>query len=229
MAAHGSIERAKRVGTGICFVLFPLVWVFAFSVHPDLLVVRILTPEELIVRAHGNDLLQFAHVLVTLLPAVLVVLTLHFMSLLARTSAAWAGLAGAILAVLGAVLLAADKGALCLTMSAFDTLPEHEFKKMMPGILAMFSFKGWMVIVWGLLLMPIGVAIQTIAMLKTKVLPRWQGGLFLFSLLFVGFPDGAEIINLSAAIIMAVALIPYGVRLMTTQSENAGGNSQGDT
>ena len=136
---------------------------------------------------------------------------------------------GAILAVLGAVLLAADKGALCLTMSALDTLPEHEFKKMMPGLLAMFSFKGWMVIVWGLLLMPIGVAIQTIAMLKTKVLPRWQGGLFLLSLFFVGFPDGAEIINLSAAIIMAVALVPYGVRLMTAQRENAGGGSQGDT
>jgi hypothetical protein len=28
---------------------------------------------------------------------------------------------------LGAVVLAADKGALCLTLSAFDTLPEYEF------------------------------------------------------------------------------------------------------
>ena len=213
-----NMESAKRIGTGLSFIVFPLVWVFAFAVHPDLLEVRVLTPEELILRAHGDDMLQFAHALVTLLPAVLVVLTLHFMSLLARTSAAWAGLIGAILAVLGAILLAADKGALCLTLSALDTLPEHEFQQMMPGLLAMFSFKGWMVMVWGLLLMPIGVLIQTIAMLKTRILPRWQGGLFLTSLLFIGFPDGAEIINLTAGILMSVALIPYGVKLINSKA-----------
>ncbi len=162
------IDRAKRVAVGLCFIIFPAIWVFAFAVHPDLADPRILTAEELITRAHGDGLLQFAHALVTLNTAVLVVLTLHFMKLLDRTSAAWAGLVGAAMAVLGACLLAADKGALCLTMSALDTLPESEFAQMMPGLLAMFSFKGWMVLVWGLLLMPIGVAIQTIAMMKTK-------------------------------------------------------------
>jgi len=214
-----SIDRAKRVGIGLCFIIFPVIWVFAFAVHPDLLNPRMLMqPEELIARAHGDGLLQFAHALVTLNTAVLVVLTLHFKKLLDRTPAAWAGLIGASLAVLGACLLAADKGALCLTMSALDTLPESEFAQMMPGLLAMFSFKGWMVIVWGLLLMPIGVAIQTIAMLKHKVLPRWQLGLFLVGVLFVGFPDGAEIINLSAAVLMAVALIPYGARLISKRT-----------
>lgn len=32
-----SLLRAKRVGTGVCFIVFPLIWVFAFSVHPGLL------------------------------------------------------------------------------------------------------------------------------------------------------------------------------------------------
>lgn len=216
---NGPIDRAKRIGTGLCFIVFPLIWVFAFAVHPDLLNPRMLmAPEELIARAHGDGLLQFAHALVTLNTAVLVVLALHFKKLLDHTSVAWAGLVGAALAILGACLLAADKGALCLTMSALDTLPESEFAQMMPGLLAMFSFKGWMVLLWGLLLMPIGVAIQTLAMMRTKALPRWQLGLFLVGVLFVGFPDGAEIINLTAAVLMAVALIPYGARLMSRRA-----------
>jgi hypothetical protein len=214
MSENRSLDNAKRVGTGLCFIVFPLTFVFAFAVHPGLLAPRILSPEELILRAHQNDLLQFAHVLVTLCTAVLVVLALHFMKLLDRTSAGWAGLVGASLAILGAVMLAADKGALCLTMSALDTLPESTFALMMPGLLAMFSFKGWMVVVWGLLFLPIGFAIQTIALLKTKALPRRQSALFLIGVLFVGFPDGAEIINMTASILMAAALVPYGMRMV---------------
>jgi len=214
MSDTRSLDKAKRVGTGLCFLVFPLTFVFAFAVHPGLLDPRILSPEELILRAHQNGLLQFAHVLVTLSTAVLVVLALHFMKLLDRTSAGWAGLVGASLAILGAVMLAADKGALCLTMSALDTLPESKFALMMPGLLAMFSLKGWMVLVWGFLFLPIGFAIQAIALFKTKALPRWQGALFLIGVLFVGFPDGAEIINLTASILMAVALVPYGMRMV---------------
>jgi hypothetical protein len=210
-----SLRRAKRIGTGLCFLIFPAVWVFAFGVHPDLLAPQFfLEPEALINRAHGDSLLQFAHALVTLNTAVLIVLTLHFMRLLDRTSAAWAGFVGACLAVLGACMLAADKGALCLTMSALDTLSETEFRQMMPGLLAMFSFKGWMALVWGLLLMPIGVLVQTIGMFRAKVLPRWQLWFLLVGVLFIGFPDGAEIINLSSAVVMAVAMVPIGVGLI---------------
>jgi hypothetical protein len=37
------------------------------------------------------------------------------------------------MAVLGACLLAADKGALCLAMSALDAVDESTFNAMMPG------------------------------------------------------------------------------------------------
>ena len=221
MNENNSLEKIKRIGTGVCFILFAAIWVFAFAAHPNLFEPQLLLkPEALIKRAHGDGMLQFAHALVTLNTAVLIVLTIHFMKLLSRTSAAKAGLIGAVFAVIGACMLAADKGALCLTMSAFDTLPENEFAQMMPGLLAIFSFKGWMFLVWGLLLMPIGVLIQTIAMLKTKVLPRWQLILLLIGVLFIGFPDGAEIINLTAAIIMAIAMVPYGINLITNKNFN---------
>jgi len=34
--------------------------------------------------------------------------------------------------------------------------------------------------------------------------------------LLVGTPDGMEIINLSASILMATALIPYGIQLIVS-------------
>jgi hypothetical protein len=214
MDKHPSLQRFKRVGTGLCFIIFPSVFVFAFSVHPGLLHPRLLRPEELILRAHHADLLQFAHVLVTLNTALLVVIAVHFMKLLERTSCAWAGLAGAAGGILGAVILAADKGALCLTMTALDTVPASQFALMMPGVLSMFSLRGWMVLLWGILLLPLGFAIMTIALLRTRALPRWQSALFLTGVLLVGFPDGAEIVNLTASILMAAALIPYGILML---------------
>lgn len=219
MTEKEGLQQAKRIGTGLCFIAFPLLFVFAFSMHPGLLNLRLLGPEDLILRAHQNGMLQFAHLLVTLSTALLVVVALHFMKLLDRSSAAWAGLVGAAVAILGAVILAADKGALCLTMSALDTLPEHEFALMMPGLLAMFSFKGWLVILWGILFLPIGFAIQAIALIKTRVFPRWGGILFLIGALLVGFPDGAEIINLTASVLMAIALVPYGVKLIKNKGQ----------
>ena len=113
---------------------------------------------------------------------------------------------------MGALMLAADKGALCLTMSALDSLPEHEFAAMMPGLLAMYAKEGWLVLIWGLLLLPIGFVIQAIGLLKSKSLATWQCLFFLIGVLFIGFPDGIEIINVIASVLVSIALIPYGLR-----------------
>jgi len=214
MERNASLCRVKCVGTGLCFIVFPLVFVFAFSMHPGLLHPQLLGPEGLILRAHNAGLLQFGHVLVTLDTALLVVIAVHFMKLLDRTSWAWAGLVGAAVGILGAIILAADKGALCLTMSALDTLPASKFTAMMPGLLAMYSHKGWTVLLWGIVLLPAGFAILAIGLLKTGALPRWQSACFLAGVLLVAFPDGAEIVNLTASILMAAALVPYGIRLL---------------
>ncbi|MBP1611030.1 MAG: hypothetical protein H6Q04_3265 [Acidobacteria bacterium] len=210
------ISHIQQICTGAAFILFPLIFIFAFSVHPGLLKPRPLQPEEIIRRARQNKLLQLGHSLVLLSTALLVVLAIHFMDILGSGNAAWAGIIGAVLAVLGAILLAADKGALCLTMSALDTIPEESFSAMMPGLLAMFSKKGWMILLWGIILLPAGFAIQAVGLLQAGTLPAWQSILFLIGVLLVAIPDGMEIINLSASILIATALIPYGIQLIAS-------------
>jgi hypothetical protein len=208
------LNQIKQIGIGLAFIIFPMLFIFAFAVHPGLLQPHMLSPEEIILRAHSNGLLQFGHVLVTLSTGLLIVVALHFMKLLDRSSGAWAGFIGAAIAILGAIILAADKGALCLTMSAFDTLPEKVFAQIMPGVLAMFTKQGWLVLLWGIIFLPIGFAIQAIALLKTNTFPRWQSVLFLIGVLLVATPDGLEIINLTASILMAISFIPYGIRII---------------
>lgn len=214
MNEHVLLDQVKRIGVGLAFITFPMLFIFAFAVHPGLLQPQLLGPEEIILRAHGNGLLQFGHVVVTLCTGLLIVVALHFMNLLERSTGAWAGFIGAAIAIVGAIILAADKGALCLTMSAFDTLPENVFAQIMPGVLAMFTKQGWLVILWGIVLLPAGFAIQAIALLKTNAFPRWQSILFLIGVLLVGTPDGLEIINLSASILMAIAMVPYGIQII---------------
>jgi hypothetical protein len=208
------INNTKRLGIGLSFIIFPLIFVFAFGSHPNLLNPHFLGPAELIQRLHNNSLLHFGHALVTLCTGLLVVVALHFNNILKNTSNEWWGFIGGVIAILGALILAVDKGALCLTMSAIDTIHEGEFINMAPGLLAMFEKKGWLILINGLMLLPLGFIIQTIGLLKSNSLAKWQNILFLIGVLFIGTPDGVEIINLTAAILMAIALIPYGVNLI---------------
>ena len=60
------LNQVKQIGIGLAFITFPMLFIFAFAVHPGLLQPRLLNPEEIILRAHGDGLLQFGHVLVTL-------------------------------------------------------------------------------------------------------------------------------------------------------------------
>jgi hypothetical protein len=219
MRTNSLLNSTQRIGTGLSFVIFPIVFAFAFSVHPGLLTPHLLSPSELIARARGDGLLQFAHALVLLDTALLIVVALHFMKLLTHGSVAWAGFLGAALAILGALALAADKGALCLTMSALDELSDTEFTGMMPGLLAMFSKRGWMVLLWGIVLLPVGFGIQAIALLKSTSIARWQSLLFLVGVLLIATPDGVEVVNLTASALLAIAFVPYGIQIIRRRDQ----------
>ena len=213
-SSRSCLENIKRIGTGLAFILFPLVFVFAFAVHPGLLNPHMLSDQEVILRMHHNALLAFGHVLVLLDAALLVVIALEFMRLLEGSSAAWIGFIGAAVAVLGAVALGAEKGAECLTLSALDTLPENQFAQMVSGLTPIFSHQGWTILTWGVVLIAVGIGIQAIGLLKTHVIPRWQGALLLIGICLLGGPDGFEIVNLGASILLAVALVSYGIQII---------------
>jgi hypothetical protein len=107
--------------------------------------------------------------------------------------------------------LAADKGALCLTMSALDGLSDAEFAGTLPGLLAIFQKRLFML--WGITLLPIGFGPQAIALLKARSIARHRALSFLVGVLYIDAPDGVEIVNLAAALLMAVAFVPYGIEL----------------
>jgi len=219
MHAIKLLSSTKRIGTGLSFIIFPMGFVFAFVVHPALLRPHVLGPSELILRARGAHVLQLGHALVTLNTALLVVVALHFMKLLDHTSGAWSGFLGAALAILGSLALAADKGALCLTMSALNKLSDTEFTSMMPGLLAIFAKRGWLVLLWGIVLLPVGFGIQAIALLRSKALTRWQSLLLLVGVLLIATPDGAEIVNLTASVLLAIAFVPYGIQIIRSEPQ----------
>jgi len=116
--------------------------------------------------------------------------------------------------VLGAVVLAADKGALCLTLSAFDTLAENEFAALLPGIGAMMAQKGRLFVMWGILLLPLGFTIQAIGLIKTRVFSLWQTVPLLIGAPLTAMPDGFEIIGVAASMLLAAGLIPIGLRYL---------------
>ncbi|HUI90084.1 MAG TPA: hypothetical protein VLX61_15300 [Anaerolineales bacterium] len=211
-----SLEEAKRIGTGLAFILFPLIFIFAFAVHPGLFTPHRLSDTELILRAHHNVLLAFGHAMVLFDAAILVAVTVGLMRILDRTQAAWAGFLGAVLTVVSAVALGAEKGAECLTLSALDVLPESQFTQMMPGLLAIFSHQGWMILVMGVLLLAVGLTTQAIALIVTGAVPRWQAVLLL-GVWLMGWPDGEEIYALVGSILLAIALVPLGIQVIIGQ------------
>ena len=85
------------------------------------------------------------------------------------------GFWGGVIGVFGAFILAVDKGALCLTMSAFDTLSEEQFTAFTPYLQVIVSKKGLLFIVWLLFTLVIGGIVQVIGLMKEKVIQKWQG------------------------------------------------------
>jgi Domain of unknown function (DUF4386) len=207
-------EALRRIGTGSCFILVPLILIFGFGAHPNL---TDLGPpgsnvERWVGEFHGNELWRLAHVAVMWATIPIAVLFLEWMRLL-REKAPLLSLVAGAMGIVGSFMLAADKGALALVPTAFDTLPEEQFRQMLPGLQAMIEYKGYLWMAQLYLLIPAGLFLMGIALAWTDAVPRWQGAAVVLGGLLLFNPD-VDLISLIASIVLGVGLVPMGVSIL---------------
>ncbi len=211
-----SIEKIKQRAFAISIILYPVMLLIGFVTHPNLLEMQpLFTVEHLVERFHNNRMYHIGHLIVTFAVPVIIVFFIGSMNLL-QGPGKWFGFWGGVLGVFGAFILAVDKGALCLTMSAFDTLPEDQFNEFTPFLEPIVSKKGLLVIVWLLFLLIIGGIVQTIGLLKEKVIEKWQAVLIIIGLALLANPD-IELISTVGATLMVIGYLPWGIKELKKQ------------
>lgn len=211
---HLKVTVFKRVGTGLSIIVFPIMLLLGFVLHPNITSLGIITEAAVWAEEwRGNFLFHFGHLLVLFSVPLIIVTSVSFMTLL-NDRGELLGYVGGVLAVFGACMLAVDKGALTLGLTAFQTLPDQEFSNIYPALQALLDKAGWLWITWLFLLLPIGFIIQITGLIRESVIPRWQGLTIILGLLLLINPD-IEIISAAGAVLMCIGLIPMGVREIT--------------
>jgi len=205
------IETIKKTAFALSIIVYPLMLFIGFVTHPHLLAMEPLqTVEQLVNRFHHNAMYHIGHLVVTFAVPVLIIYFIGVMNLL-QGKGKVLGFWGGVIGVFGAFILAVDKGALCLTMSAFDTLPEEQFTAFMPFLQVIVSKEGLLFIVWLLFALIIGGILQIIGLMKEKVIQKWQGILIIVGLVLLLNPD-IELISSIGSALMCIAYIPWGIK-----------------
>jgi hypothetical protein len=123
-----TIERVTRIGTAASFIALPFMLLIGLLLHPNLLSFATVTEAQAwTAEFRGSFAFHFGHLLVLLSVPLIIVAGLRCMQL-ATGPGAWLGFLGGVLGIFGAFVLAVDKGALTLVLTAFDTLPDAEFE-----------------------------------------------------------------------------------------------------
>lgn len=207
------IESIKKAGFGISVIAFPVMLLVGFLMHPNLLKLEALqTVEQLVGRFHNQPIFHLGHLIVMFAVPVIMISLISFMNVLQGTGKRL-GFWGGIIGLFGAFILAVDKGALCLVLSAFDTLPEDQFQEFVPFLSVIVNKEGLLWVVWLLPLLPLGAAIQALGLFKERFISKWQTVCLIIGLLLLNNPD-IELISASGALLMCAGYIPWGVRIL---------------
>ena len=207
------IETIKKKGFAISIIAFPVMLLTGFIMHPNLMKLEALqTVEQLVRRFHNQPIFHIGHLIVMFAVPVIMIALISFMNVLqgkGKRLGFWGGITG----LFGAFILAVDKGALCLVLSAFDTLPEAQFQEFVPFLSVIVNKAGLLWVVWLLPLLPIGAAIQAFGLMKERFIGKWQGICIVAGLLLLNNPD-IEFISSVGALLMCAGYIPWGVRIL---------------
>ena len=207
------IKQIESIGTAACFMLFPILFVTAQLLHPNLFHMdTIKSAADWVNHFRGQQLLHFAHLLEFVCAPLLIIMALHFKSRL-KTQMPAAVFVGTAMVFIGALMLLGNKSALCLTISGFDTLGDHELETMLPGLDVLLNREGWLVVLNLLPLLPIGWVLLGIVIIKTKLISRWQSIPLTIGSLLLANPE-IEVVNLVASFFLAAGFIPYSLTLL---------------
>jgi hypothetical protein len=210
------VDRHRKIMdtiSGVSILLFPVMLLIGFLLHPDIMSFEIVhTPEQLVSNFRGNTIWHIGHLIVAFAIPFIIFAVMHFMNIL-NGKGLWYGIVGGVSGIFGSVALGLDKGSLCLILSGFDTLPDERFAGLIPYLQVIIDKAGLLVVNWLFLLIPIGVIIQAIGLIKEKHIKRWQGILIIIGLLLLINPD-IEIISTVGAVLMIAGFYPLGIKTL---------------
>lgn len=210
------VNRHKKIMdviSGVSILTFPVMLLIGFLLHPDIMSFEIVrTPEQLVSNFRGNAIWHIGHLIVAFAIPFIIFSVVHFMHIL-KERGLWFGIVGGVSGIFGSVALGLDKGSLCLILSGFDTLPDEKFVGLVPYLQVIIDKAGLLAVNWLFLLIPIGVIIQTIGLIKEKHIKRWQGVTIIIGLLLLINPD-IEIISTVGAVLMIAGFYPLGIKTL---------------
>lgn len=195
---------------GISFIAFPLMLLVGFLLHPNIISCKLTESSvDLIEKFHHQWSFHAGHLIVFTAVPFIIASMVYLAGLPLDRGQIWVFLGG-IIGIIGAVILAGDKGALCIVLSAFDSLPENEFSAITPALGAIVARKGLLVIFYLLPLLPIGAAMQIIGLIIDHRLNPILGTITIIGLLLLNNPD-IEIVSSVGTSLMCVGYIPLGI------------------
>ena len=213
MNTKTQIQQVKKILYGWSLILFPIMLLLGFLMHPDLLSFAMTTTaQQLAANFRHSAMFHIGHLIVTLAVPLIIAGHLAITERL-QGKGIWYGFIGAVVGIFGAFILAVDKGSLCLVLSAFDTLPDAQFAQLVPLLQVMVDRAGLLWLNWLLVLLPLGAIIQSIGIIKEKQLATWQGISMIVGLVLLNNPD-IELISSLGAVLMMLGYIPLGIKIL---------------
>lgn len=211
-----SLRQLERTLSGLSMISIPLLLFVGFILHPQFWSFSLTRDASTLLDNFRHESgFHIGHLLVMITVAPILVMTFRFHSVL-RVRPTVLGLIGGLLAGLGAVMLAIDKGSLTLVLAGFDTLSDSELAQITPALEVIASRGGWLAITWLIALLPIGAAMQTLSIHQAGHLKAWQAASTIAGLLLLLNPD-IKIIGAAGALLMCAGYVPLGWRELRGQ------------
>lgn len=204
----------QTVAFAICLLALPVIYILSFASHPNLLSMKpTKDAHDWAAEIRHNKKLHTLHMLVLGSSLLIINIAFNFMEALNGQYQLFAVIGGS-LGITGAVALAADKGALCLVPSAFDTLEDKEFNQLIPGLQTLLDNKGYIGIVRLLILLPIGFIILGVGLIMSGVIPTWQGVTLIIGMVFMINPD-IDLLSLIGSCFMLISFGSMAIGLLS--------------